>query len=386
MKLFDRHMVEETSPKVYIGRRIYVNRKREERVAAVWYAEATLGGKTRYAPLKTASLSVAIHRAHQFADTLRETARAPVSRSIDLPELARQYLTMQVNRDRAPQTLEKYEYTLAAFVAWASGRFTGSAEHFTEALLWEWHKAMVDDGYAPKTRCDRLVIVKQAFKWARRQKMILFDPLEAVHIDEPPPTLQPCFEPEQVQALLDAASDSLESAIFATLAYTGLRFGELRTLRWSDVVTPAGRAGHVMVRDGGSRGRTKDNEFRRVPLHPKLRDLLAALPRRGDRVFYSPPCKRHPLGDRQLNQSTWLKRLKAACERCGFASPRQYKLHTFRHSFASMCARSNVAYRYALAWMGHSSSEILDMYFKQFDSAADQAIQSIDYSPVAVTS
>jgi hypothetical protein len=51
-----------------------------------------------------------------------------------------------------------------------------------------------------------------------------------------------------------------------------------------------------------------------------------------------------------------------------------------------MCARTNVAYRYALAWMGHSSSEILDLYFRQFDSAADQAIQSIDYGPPPLAS
>jgi integrase len=386
MMLHDRRAVAETSPTVFIGRRIFKNRQGNQQVARVWYAESTHGGHTHYAPLKTASLSVAIHRAHQMAEILRQTGGRRLvqqQRVIDLAELAREYLSMQVNRDRSPKTLEKYEYTLAAFVAWARSRLGGAsmsrAEQFTETLFWQWHRAMIDDGCSAKTRADRMTIVKQAFKWAAYEKLIAIDPLARVRIADPPPTPQPCFEPEQVQALLDHAADPLERAVFAVLAFTGMRFGEIRALRWSDVMMPPDRPGHILVRDGGSRGRTKSGQARRIPLNPALRAILAAMPRVGERVFYSPASRRHPPGDRLLNESTWLKRLKAACARCGFVAPRQYKLHTFRHAFASMCARTNIAYRYALAWMGHSSSEILDMYFKQFDGAADEAMLTINY-------
>lgn len=210
--------------------------------------------------------------------------------------------------------------------------------------------------------------------------MISANPLQRAKVKEPSPTVQPCFEPEQVQALIDAVTNPTERALYAVLAYAGLRFGEVRTLRWSDVVMPTDRPGHILIRDGGSAGRPKDHDFRRVPLNPTLRSILSTLPRIGDLAFYSAPSKRHPLGGRPLNESTWLKRLKTACARCGFVNPQQYKLHTFRHAFASMCARNNVAYRYALAWIGHSSSDILDLYFKQFDSAADAAIATIDYT------
>jgi site-specific recombinase XerD len=44
-----------------------------------------------------------------------------------------------------------------------------------------------------------------------------------------------------------------------------------------------------------------------------------------------------------------LKRVKELCQTCGFEDPRQYKLHSFRHHFASLCANHNVAYRKALA-------------------------------------
>jgi integrase len=71
--------------------------------------------------------------------------------------------------------------------------------------------------------------------------------------------------------------------------------------------------------------------------------------------------------------------LKRLCRRIEFENPDQYKLHTFRHAFASMLARNTVAYKYALEFMGHQDSEILSLYYRQFDDVAHQAIGTIAY-------
>lgn len=65
--------------------------------------------------------------------------------------------------------------------------------------------------------------------------------------------------------------------------------------------------------------------------------------------------------------------------RCKFVNPEQYKLHTFRHAFASMCARNNISYKYALEWMGHRNSDILDLYYTMFGDTAEVAIKTIEY-------
>ena len=44
-----------------------------------------------------------------------------------------------------------------------------------------------------------------------------------------------------------------------------------------------------------------------------------------------------------------------------------------------MCARNNVSYKYALVWMGHSSSDILDLYYMMFDQTAELAMKTIQY-------
>jgi len=115
----------------------------------------------------------------------------------------------------------------------------------------------------------------------------------------------------------------------------------------------------------GSNGSTKDKDERFVPIHPKVAELLGS-PRNDRGPIYC-----------EITQRTLLKRLKVLCEQCEFENPRQYKLHSFRHHFASLCANNRVAHRKALAWLGHSSSDMLDLYYHLHDEDSLQAMQAL---------
>ena len=80
---------------------------------------------------------------------------------------------------------------------------------------------------------------------------------------------------------------------------------------------------------------------------------------------------------RSVTERRLLKRVKELCRECAFENPRQYKLHSFRHHFASLCANHNVAYRKALAWLGHSSSEMLDLYYHLHDEDSQKAMMEL---------
>ena len=171
-----------------------------------------------------------------------------------------------------------------------------------------------------------------------------------------------------VPVLLLSNAERWAIPMFATLAFTGMRIGELQQLQWEDVDSDHSV---VHVHRGGSGGRPKDKEDRFIPIHArKLKPLLQSLPRQCELVFLMPD-------DKKVSPKKLRRYLKNLCKQCGFENPQQYKLHTFRYFFASYCAQRNLSYKYVLEWMGHSSSAILDMYFTMNDRHAQAAMNSM---------
>ena len=110
---------------------------------------------------------------------------------------------------------------------------------------------------------------------------------------------------------------------------------------------------------------TKDKDDRFVPIHPKVEEQLNKLKQAKGLLLPS------------INERRLLGRVKILCTECGFENPRQYKPHTFRHHFASICANHGVAHRKALAWLGHSNSEMLDLYYHLHDEDSLQTMAEL---------
>jgi hypothetical protein len=123
------------------------------------------------------------------------------------------------------------------------------------------------------------------------------------------------------------------------------------------------------VRLGGSNGTTKDKDARFVPVHARIRPLIAALSRGDSHVFPG-------IRERRL-----LGRVKEMCGELKFLKASEFKLHSFRHHFASLCANHAVAYRKALSWLGHSDSSILALYYHLSDSDSQAAMESLGGGP-----
>jgi integrase len=103
------------------------------------------------------------------------------------------------------------------------------------------------------------------------------------------------------------------------------------------------------------------------------------MPRRGERVFLRRWQQRGHGEWRPLVERITLMSLKRLCGTCGFEEANTFKLHSLRHSFCSMCARNNISYKYALMWLGHRDSQMLDYYYHAFDETAEAAMRTINY-------
>jgi len=92
---------------------------------------------------------------------------------------------------------------------------------------------------------------------------------------EKPPSRVRWLTPEQAERLIAACGDHLRPLVIFLL-YTGARIGETLWLDWRDI--DLNRSHAIFPVDPSEGRRTKNNEPRGAPLHPRVRASLANLP------------------------------------------------------------------------------------------------------------
>ena len=174
------------------------------------------------------------------------------------------------------------------------------------------------------------------------------------------------FSPEEVWALVRAATSEQDSVAFLTAAFTGVRMGELIALRWRDVDF----AGSVLrVRTSYSSGHLttpKSGKVRAVPLAPDVATALAQLGRRefwtedDDLVFAGEACG-------FLDDSALRRRYKTAIAAAGL---RPLRFHDLRHTFGTrMIVEADI--RRVQEWMGHADVQTTMRYLHYAPRAED---------------
>jgi integrase len=146
-------------------------------------------------------------------------------------------------------------------------------------------------------------------------------------------------------------------AAFRLLFYTGLRLGELLTLRWEDVNLPDRL---LLVRRGLSSGQEtlpKGRRHRFVPLSTPAASALARLASRNDYVQPDDYLLANRFG-RRLDASALRRRYKRACAAAGL---RPVRLHGLRHSAGSLIARTADPV-FVRDFLGHSKLTTTDRY------------------------
>src|SRR3990170_4899085 len=111
---------------------------------------------------------------------------------------------------------------------------------------------MLEEGKLSRRTVQKiLVLLHGILKRAKRKKWIASNPAEdAERINLKRSGDFNVLSPSEIEAVTRAARDDQDAAIFLTAAYTGLRMGELRALRWADVDFAGER---ILVRKGVTR-------------------------------------------------------------------------------------------------------------------------------------
>lgn len=168
-------------------------------------------------------------------------------------------------------------------------------------------------------------------------------------------SMRPAQDPEEQSAR--RLEDQRDANAFRLLFYTGLRLGEVLTLRWADVDLTDRL---LLVRRGLSAGvetTPKGRRHRYVPLPTPATATLARLANRDEFTSRDDYVLCNRWG-RRLDPSALRRRYKRGCQAAGL---RPVKLHGLRHAAGSLIARTNDAV-FVRDFLGHSKLATTDRY------------------------
>ena len=232
------------------------------------------------------------------------------------------------------------------------------------------------EGLPPSTIRNAIKPLQAIYRRARSRGGLPVNPTRDLELPAPRSKEVEIVSPSTAADLL-AIVPAADRAIWGTALYAGLRYGELRALRWGAVDLAGGT---IAVREswdpreGAIEPKTRTSR-RVVPLPAALRELLMdrrllASAKNGDLAF----------GDATnspFHAATLYRRADAAWRRADIGH--RLRLHQSRHTYASFMIAAGVNAKALSVFMGHSSIKVtFDLYGHLMPGAEAEAAALLD--------
>jgi integrase len=328
-----------------------------------WYADRREGGKRTKFSLRVSSRPEAEDAVRRLdgisAEYLNERP------DLTVQEACKHFITACENRSLAPNSVSRYQVALDSFMRFCQKTGLRFIRSVTLQNLEDFQIYRTkEENCEPKTVYADAIVVKGLFKYASHPARggLTMNPALHWQVREPVKERPYCYTTEEVEMLIAGCREWLRPVI-TTLAFTGMRIGELINLRWEDVDLKENVI-HVCVReDWKPKGRCD----RAIPMHPRVREVIISRPL-GKFVFLG--CMHG-----KLKENRTLECFKKDRDRLGI---HKGTLHTFRHFFISMCASSGkVPLATCMAWVGHKDAETVWCYYHLSETASREAMDRL---------
>jgi integrase len=340
------------------------SRRRTARGAVIWRAGD--GPKPDLSFLTPQEAEVALRELLAAAPKRPTPAGERAAGAVTFGDACREWLRyVEHDRRRAPSTLADYRNTVRAYLLVEFGEQTplgkvdtGRVDAFRERML--------SEGRLSRRSIQKiLVLLHGILKRAKRRGWISSNPSEDVERV----TFRRSGEfnvlsPAEVAAVARAAVNEQDAALFTVAAFTGLRLGELRALRWGDVDF-AKRLVHVRRSyTHGAAGPPKSGRVRSVPLIDQAAVPLDGLSRRehftgDDDLVFATPIGTPP------NDGALRRRFYDALDAAGLGAlrrkPDPLVFHDLRHTFGTLAVQA-FPLSDVKAYMGHADIQTTMIY------------------------
>lgn len=231
------------------------------------------------------------------------------------------------------------------------------AKHHPTLTATQW---FTDADLAPRTKRDRLSLLRACFKWALSQGLVTTNPylnIKPKKIDTN--NIKP-FSTHEITKILDGfqAIAPYYSPFVKFLLLSGCRVSEAIGLRWQDIdfdrgeVTIAQSLSKDPTGNGYTRIRkeTKTGSIRVLPMSAALRETLAAVARTHELVFTT--VNGYTIDADNFRERTWASVLKAV-------DVPYRKIHNTRHTMISYALEQGIAPTGVAYLAGHTNTRMV---------------------------
>jgi integrase len=269
---------------------------------------------------------------------------------MDIKGLVADYIGHQRGKGLSPKTVELTGYALNTFVRWAQTHKITEPSQLDQRVLDRYNTYLLEEhhiqkptGRYPLSRASARTYVRTLstfLTWCQNENEL--NPKVKAKQPKAQKKLKEILTRDEIDKLENVAELERDKLMIRLLADTGIRLGELLTLRASDL-TEVGRERYIKVR-----GKTGE---RLVPLMPTLYMRLRRYAGRGDRIFMtvrkSPRTGVYePLRPRSVENTLNYLAQQAGVEK-------RVHPHVFRHSFVTFWLRQHknpVSLQHILGW------------------------------------
>ncbi|RUM40933.1 MAG: hypothetical protein DSY34_04545 [Desulfurobacterium sp.] len=317
-----------------------------QRENGIWYVEFGRGKKRS---LGTRSKQEAIRTFNQLKrEQIAGRLNIPSRKKILLSTFSKEYLEWCEN-NRSTETFKKARHCLKRL-----------QEIIGDIYLYNISRKHLDDyvshllswGISKVTINVHIRTLKSAFSKAVEWEYLEKNPFlgyKQLKVQQKPPRF---LLPEEVEKIEEMIDDEMWIFIFRFFIYTGLRLGELVTIRWKDI---------DFNRDILTVRKSKNFQSRVIPLHPKLKSELMKYYQGKEEEKIVP-----------YSKSYIEHKLKMYFRRAGF---HDLRIHDLRHTFASLMVMNGVDLKTVQELLGHTSYKTTEIYAHLAPHHLQQAIK-----------
>ena len=274
-----------------------------------------------------------------------------------------------------PSTLRGYRHALEERVLPLIGgeKLSAITTSDLQLLVDRWQA----DGLPASTLRNIIKPLQAIYRRAKSRGGLAVNPTRDLELPAPRPRGVEIVSPAVAEKLL-AALPAHDRCVWATALYAGLRYGELRALRW-EAVDVAGGTIEVRESRDAKAGRIEPKtrtSRRRVPMPAALRELLL------DRRLEEPTVAADALvfgraHDEPFHAATLYRRADSAWRADGLTE--RLRLHQARHTYASFMIAAGVNAKALSQFMGHSSIKVtFDLYGHLMPGSEQEAAGMLD--------